>query len=228
MAPQPIVYVVCSDRHRNGKTLLARVLVDFLLLDGGDPFVIDASAPEGHLRNVFPGRTALVDFENIRGRMTLFDTIVGSPGRDYVIDLPAGQTQAFCEASSELGFVNEARAHGFAVVVLFVVDKDAGSLAAAKAVADVLKPDLFVPVRNAHVGSAYRSSPRDLVIDMPVLHREVSAIIEDKRFSFRTFMLGEESSVPRDFRSEFKNFLHRLTASFREIGPVLSLTRLQH
>ena len=39
MASHFAVHIVCSDRHRNGKTLLARVLVDFLLLDGRDPFV---------------------------------------------------------------------------------------------------------------------------------------------------------------------------------------------
>ena len=32
MASPSIIALVCSDRHRNGKTLLARVLVDFLLL----------------------------------------------------------------------------------------------------------------------------------------------------------------------------------------------------
>ena len=34
MAGEPTVYIVCSDQHRNGKTMLARVLVDFLVLDG--------------------------------------------------------------------------------------------------------------------------------------------------------------------------------------------------
>jgi len=37
MALESTVYIICSDQHRNGKTLLARVLVDYLMLDGRDP-----------------------------------------------------------------------------------------------------------------------------------------------------------------------------------------------
>src|SRR5882724_10038799 len=113
MALEPCVYIVCSDQHRNGKTLLARVLVDHLMLEGRDPFVIDAGLPEGPLRTHFPGRTALVDFSTVRGQMKVFDTILGSPGRDYVIDLTADQTQRFSEAAIELGFFPEARRAGY-------------------------------------------------------------------------------------------------------------------
>src|SRR6266536_1639408 len=113
MALAPCVYIICSDQHRNGKTLLARVLVDYLMLEGRDPFVIDTGYPDGPLRIHFPGRTALVDFSTVRGQMKVFDTILGSPGRDYVIDLTADETQRFCEVEIELGFFAEARRQGF-------------------------------------------------------------------------------------------------------------------
>src|SRR5260221_14699743 len=99
MALEPSVYIIGSDQHRNGKTMLARVLVDYLMLDGRDPFAIDAGFPLGPLRNHFPGRTALVDFETVRGQMKVFDTILGTPGRDYVIDFTADQTQRFAKAA---------------------------------------------------------------------------------------------------------------------------------
>ena len=123
MARAPLIHIVCSDRHRNGKTLLARVLIDYLLLDGRDPFVIDANYPEGPLRDFFPGRTALVDFDQMPGRMKLFDTILGSLGRDYVVDLPAHQTKQFFEAVVELGFIQEAHKAGFQCALLYIVDR---------------------------------------------------------------------------------------------------------
>ncbi len=226
MARQPAIFVVCSDRHRNGKTLLARVLVDFLLIEGSDPFILDADVPEGPLRAVFPGRTALVDLADIRGKMKLFDTILASPGRDYVIDLPAAGTPLFCEAAAELGFGTEAQRLGFALVVMFVIDKDAQSLAAAADVQAILQPDIFIPVRNAHVGSLFRASPLDLVIDMPVLDRELANMTGDRRFSFRAFMLGEASGVPRDLRPRLNDFLYRILPAFRDIGPALSMKKL--
>jgi hypothetical protein len=226
---QPTIHIVCSDRHRNGKTLLARVLVDFLLMEGADPFVIDADAPDGPLRAAFPGRTALVDLEDIRGQMKLFDTILASPGRDYVIDLPAAATPRFCEAASELNFMDETRKFGFASILFFVVDKDPESVTAARNVETILKPDLLVPVRNASLGSAWRAAPTELVIDMPVLDKAIPAITEDKRFSFRTFMLGEETAVPPALRQNLRAFLARLTTDFRDLGPALSFRTLaQH
>jgi hypothetical protein len=227
LAAAPIIYIVCSDRHRNGKTLLARVLVDYLMLDGHDPFVIDAGHPEGPLRAFFPGRTVLVDFIQMQGRMKLFDTILESPGRDYVIDLPAPQTAPFFEAVAELGFAGEARAKGFALVVLFIVDRTADSLKAAAAIARNVMPDLLVPVRNAHVGSALDDTDAKLVIDMPVLDRAAATIIASKRFSLRSFLLGDEAGMQANMASRLKSFLYELMTGFREIEPVMSLSRLR-
>ena len=227
MARQPTIYIVCSDRHRNGKTLLARVLVDFLLIDGSDPYVLDADVPEGPLRAVFPGRTALVDLDEIRGQMKLFDTILASPGRDYVIDLPAAGTPVFCDAAVKLNFAAEARKQGFAIAVLFVIDKAPDSVAAAANVQSILLPDIFIPVRNAHVGSAYRAPPRDLVIDMPALGRELANITDGRRFSFRAFMLGDETAIPRDLRPQLKDFVATLQSAFRDIGPALTMFALR-
>ncbi len=226
MARQPTIYIVCSDRHRNGKTLLARVLVDFLLIDGTDPYVLDADVPEGPLRAMFPGRTALVDLNDVRGQMKLFDTILASPGRDYVIDLPAAATPVFCDAAVQLNFASEARQQGFAIAILFVIDKDPESVAVAANVQSILQPDIIVPVRNALVGSAYRASPRDLMIEMPALGHELADIIDSHRFSFRAFMLGDEAAVPRDLRPKLKDFVAKLQSAFRDIGPALSLRAL--
>ena len=109
MASSPLIAIVCSDRHRNGKTMLARVLVDFLLLEGRDPYCLDLSHPEGALRAFFPGRTALVDFAQVSGQMKVFDTILAGPGRDYVIDLPAQELARFCEV---MGGLEPAAPHG--------------------------------------------------------------------------------------------------------------------
>jgi hypothetical protein len=222
LATRPVVYIVCSDQHRNGKTLLARALVDYLMLDGHDPFVIDADFPHGSLRSFFPGRTSVVDFETIRGQMTLFDTILGSPGRDYVVDLPATQTTRFCKAATDLGFFTEARRSGFAVVILFIVDKTAESLASAAEVEKMTKLDLLIPVRNAFVGSALPAKYDGLTVTMPALDPKCLALIANKRFSFREFLLGDEAAVPEPLRRSLKSFLYVVMSAFNGITPTLS------
>ena len=137
MARKPLLFVICSDQPRNGKTLLARVLTDFLLLEGHDPFLIDLSHPEGTLRGYFPGRTALVDFAHVSGQMKAFDTIMAAPNRDYVIDVAAPHLPIFLEAATDLGFIPEIRRLGLDSVVFYIIDKDEESLRAA-AQAEVL------------------------------------------------------------------------------------------
>ena len=227
MADKPTIYVICSDRHRNGKTLLARVLVDYLMLDGKDPFVIDANVPEGALRAAFPGRTALVDFEQVQGQMKLFDTIVDSLGRDYVIDLPAPQTENFFETLQELNFLGEATRLGFQFVVLFVVDKEFASLNAADDIRATVAPYTVINVRNLHVGSSATKSGYNLTIDIPVLDRDVFPHIENRRFSFRSFLLGDESVIPPQHVTKLKIFLLALITDIQEIEPVLSLQKLK-
>ena len=227
MADTPKIYIICSDRHRNGKSLLARVLVDYLMLEGKDPFVIDAGVPDGPLRAAFPGRTALVDFAQIQGQMKLFDTIMGSPGRDYVIDLPAPQTEKFFEAYHQLDFGREATNEGFQIVVLFIVDKDLSSLKVADELLDLVDSAMFIPVRNAHVGSALAHHGSTLTIDIPVLDREVMNLIEVKRFSLRSFILGEESNMPAQFSRKLKIFLLEMMTALRDIEPAMTLAKLR-
>ncbi len=227
MAAQPVIHIVCSDRHRNGKTLLARVVVDYLMLDGRDPFVIDAGFPNGRLRNFFPGRTALVDFGSTAGRMKLFDTILGSPGRDYVIDLPSAQTENFFEASRELGFIGEAQRHGFRLAVLFIVDQSPDSLKIADALNMQTRPGLVIFVRNNFVGSALADHGDRTVIDIPDLDPEIVAIASAKRFSFRSFLLDDNQGLTAGQKTKLKSFLYEIMVGLRNIAPAVSLQALR-
>lgn len=227
MAPPPGVFIVCSDQHRNGKTLLARVLVDYLLLEERDPFVIDLSHPEGALRSYFPGRTAMVDFGHVSGQIKAFDTIIKAPGRDYVIDIPAQHLPKFCATVADLQFRQEIRKSGFRLIVFFIIDKGEESLKSATHVEDILAPDLFIPVRNEVVGSALPRRFGGLTLTMPALEPEVLEIVNARRFSFRTFLLGEEQAVPLRVRPNLKTFLHSVISGFRDMEPALSLLNLR-
>jgi hypothetical protein len=227
MASRFAVHIVCSDQPRNGKSLLARVLSDFLLLDGRDPFLIDISHPEGTLRNYFPGRTVLVDFSNIRGQMKAFDTIMQAPGRDYVIDVSSPYLDRFCEAAKNLNLSDAFREVDLAMAVFFVVDAAPDSLKAAAWAEKMLKADIFVPVRNTAVGSALPARFDGMTLNMPRLDPELHAIIENRRFSLRTFLQGDEADVPARLRPRLKDFLQSVMTELRAVAPALSLVRLR-
>lgn len=225
MAHSPTVYITASDQHRNGKTLLARLLADYLMLDGQDPFMIDTDAPDGPLRNYFPGRTALADFAQMHGQMKLFDTILASPGRDYVVDLPARHMEGFFKAASELDFFTETRKAKFRIFLFFIVDRSAASLKAAHAHEHLAGIDLFVPVINAHVGSNW---PRqDGALFIPALPQALAFAISQKRFSLRSFVLGDAQDLSEDLRPALNSFMFDVLSNLSNLEPIISLKGLR-
>ena len=225
MAVQPTIYIVASDQHRNGKTLLARLVVDYLMLDGRDPFIIDTDAPDGPLRNYFPGRTALADFAAIKGQMKLFDTILAGPGRDYVIDLPVRHTEGFFAAERDLGFFAECKRAGFRVFLFFVVDASMASLKAAKLFQRYVGLDLFVPVRNLMVRSAWPED--DGALTIPFLAAPVAQVIGHRRFSLRAFVQGEKQGLADDMVPTLQNFLYETLNNLSNLEPVFSLREMK-
>lgn len=226
MSQAPTIYIVCSDRGRNGKTLLARVLVDHLLLEERDPFCFDLSHPEGALRAYFPGRTALIDITAEDGRRKLFDILLNRTGRDYVIDVPGAHLARFCEAAGEIELAETARARGFRLCVLFVVDREPSSLKTAVAVEDMLQPDLLVPVTNRFVGTCLPDGVPGPVITMDKIEGELHAVVSNRRFSLRSFLLGDDSGVPVRLRAHLENFLHGVFGGLRNLEPALTLQTL--
>ena len=225
MAIAPTIYIVASDQHRNGKTLLARLLADYLLLDGRDPFLVDTDAPDGPLRNYFPGRTALADFATIKGQMKLFDTILAAPGRDYVVDLPVRHLENFLAAAADLNFFQECKNLEFRVFFFFVVDNSFTSLKAAKAVQALAGIDLFVPVHNKLVRSTWPEEEGSLTI--PLLPAAIASAIGNKRFSIRNFVQGDVQGLDEDMTMELQNFLYEVLNNLSNLEPVLSLKNLK-
>jgi len=221
VATSPTVHIVCSDQHRNGKTLLARLLVDFLMLDGRDPFCIDTDAPEGPLRAFFPGRTALADFAAIQGQMKLFDTILAAPGRDYVVDMPARHTERFFQTARDLDFFVECRKVEFRVFVFFIVDNSFTSLKMANALQRDCGADLFVPVRNQMVRSSWPENEGALT--MPFLAAPIASAISNRRFSLREFVNGDPQGLAPDMVPLLQSFLYEILNSFNGLEPMRAL-----
>lgn len=226
MPAPPTIHIVCSDRGRNGKTLLARMLTDHLLIDERDPFCFDLGAPEGALRAYFPGRTALIDLQDEKSRARLFDILLSRTGRDYVIDVPAAQLTRFCELATEAALAEAAQAKGTRVCVLFLVDRDPASLKTAVAVEEMLQPDLMVPVVNRFVGTSLPAGVPGPVVIIDKIEGELRVMISDRRFSLRSFLLGDESAVPARLRPALKNLLHGVIDGLRNIEPAMSLQSL--
>src|SRR3712207_1618036 len=81
------LYLVCSPQGRVGKTLIARLLVDYFLSSERLPLAFDSNHFDPALAALFPDETNVVDLTSTRGQMELFDRLIVPDEIPKVVDL---------------------------------------------------------------------------------------------------------------------------------------------
>ncbi len=232
----PKIYVVCSDRARNGKTLLVRLYADFLLAVDRDPLIIDADSPDGKAAGYFPDRSIVVDLERVKGQMTALDNILMMPERDYIIDLPARQFSRFFNVLEELNFIEESRNAGMELIVLFIVEPSMVSLRTAKDVCLSYPHDRFIAVRNeafGHVLDRYEEAKIYFDISaygeiaLPQASKDAIAAVDAPGFSFRALLNGEDYDMDPQAARRLRGFAQLIFGQIRDIQLKLDIVDLK-
>ena len=118
------VYIVCSPRPLVGKTLLARLLAEFLLLKDGSVSAFDINLKEPSLLEYLPRLTETADIMDTFGKMQLMDRLIVHDGVPKVVDLGFHAFDEFFKMTHQIGFLKEAVRREVAPIVLFVADTD--------------------------------------------------------------------------------------------------------
>src|SRR3982075_3760043 len=121
---QTPVYIICSPRPLVGKTLIARLLSEFLLLKNGNVVSFDINLKEPSLLEYLPKITETAEVDDTFGKMSLMDRGIVDDGIAKVIDLGFHAFDEFFKMSQEIGFMKEAARRGVSPIILFVADTD--------------------------------------------------------------------------------------------------------
>ncbi len=230
------IYIVCSDQTRNGKTLFARLLTDFLLVQGGNPFVIDLDAPTGGICDYFPEVSEVFDIATVSGQMDLFDWILATPGRDYVLDVPARFLDKFFTVMDDINFLEGAGAEGFELNVFYLVEGSVKSLTTAQMMYDNFTVDRFFIVRHEAMDEDLKDFKKLSIFNqiigqgqvvLPPLDHDVLDEIEKPDFSFREFIEGEESDMAAKTQFKLASFLEVVIASVQRIKRRIDIGHVQ-
>src|ERR1022692_4629743 len=108
------VYIICSPRPLVGKTLIARLLSEFLLLKNGEVAAFDINLKEPSLLEYLPDITETAEVDDTFGKMALMDRLIVNDGIAKVIDLGFHAFDEFFKMSEEIGFMKEAARRGAA------------------------------------------------------------------------------------------------------------------
>jgi hypothetical protein len=221
MANTP-VFIVCSPRPLVGKTLVARLLSEFLLLKNGAVVSFDINLKEPSLLEYLPDITETADVIDTFGKMQLMDRIIVNDGTAKVIDLGFHAFDEFFEMTEQIGFMKEAARRGVAPVILFVADTDRASARGYAMLQQQIPATALVVVDNEFVvrGELPPAMAHGRVVRIAALPVFLKTYISRLGFSFTDYIRNE-----KDSSTELHQWIRRNYLSFRELELSLILQR---
>lgn len=216
------VYIICSTRPQVGKTLIARLLTEFLALQRGGVTAFDINLKEPSLLDFLPKLTETASVEDTFGKMQLMDRLIVNDDQGKVIDLGYHAFDEFFRMTAEIGFAKEAARRGVAPIVLFMADTDRASLRAYETLQDQFLARALYTIDNEHVLRGEMPPPlgRGHVLSIAALPVFLKTYIDRLNFSFTGYLRAE-----KDTSTELHQWIRKNYFSFREIELQLLLQR---
>jgi hypothetical protein len=221
MPPTP-VYIICSPRPLVGKTLIARLLSEFLLLKNGTVAAFDINLKEPSLLEYLPKITETAEVDNTFGKMALMDRLIVNDGIAKVIDLGFHAFDEFFKMSDEIGFMKEAARRDVSPVVLFVADTDRTSARSYPMLQQQIPPTALVTLDNEHVvrGELPLAMADGRTLPIAALPVFLKTYIDRLNFSFTEYLRHE-----KDTSTELHQWIRKNYSSFRDLELSLILQR---
>jgi hypothetical protein len=218
------LYIVCSPQRGVGKTLLARLLAEFYLIDGRPLAAFDLADEGPQLADYLPGSTTLADIGDAPGQMALFDSIIADRRATKIIDLSHRTFRDFFTIADKIGFFEEARRQGIEPLILFMIDPNPKSAKAYTILRRWCAAASLLPVRNQLVakGIPYcaafpNESTVSVSLEIPLLGASLKPLVEQQSFSFARFWRTTPVSLPVKLDDELRAWIKRIFLQFREI-----------
>ena len=211
---QTPVYIICSPRPLVGKTLISRLLSEFLLLKNGTVAAFDINLKEPSLLEYLPKITETADVIDTFGKMQLMDRLILNDGIAKVIDLGFHAFDEFFTMSEEIGFMKEAARRGVAPIILFVADTDRVSARGYPMLQQQVPATALVTIDNEHVvrGELPPAMGHGWTIRVAALPAFLKTYIDRLNFSFTGYLRQE-----KDTSTELHQWIRKNYSSFRDL-----------
>ncbi len=216
------VYIICSPRPQVGKTMLARLLSEFLLLKNGTVISFDINLKEPSLLEYLPRVTETADVIDTFGKMQLMDRLIVNDSVAKVIDLGFHAFDEFFKMIDEIGFMKEALRRGVSPVILFMADTDRLSVRAHETLRQLIPANALVTVDNEYVvrGELPPAMGKGRVIAISALPPFLKTYIDRLSFSFTAYLRQE-----KDSSTELHQWIRRNYLTLRDLELKVTLQR---
>ena len=208
------VYIVCSPRPMVGKTLLARLLSEFLLLKDGTVSAFDINLKEPSLLEYLPRVTETADIMDTFGKMALMDRLIVHDGVAKVIDLGFHAFDEFFRMTHEIGFLKEAVRRNVSPIILFVADIDRVSARAYPMLREQIPLKSLITIDNEYIvrGELPEAMGLGRVLRITALPSFLKTYVDRLPFSFTDYLRNE-----RDSSTELHQWIRKNYTALREL-----------
>ncbi|MCW5704359.1 MAG: hypothetical protein AB7I42_04790 [Bradyrhizobium sp.] len=216
------VYIICSPRPQVGKTLLARLLSEFLLLKNGTVVSFDINLKEPSLLEYLPQVTETADVIGTFGKMQLMDRLIVNDSVAKVIDLGFHAFDEFFKMVEEIGFIKEAARRGVVPAILFMADVDRASVRGYDMLRVQIPGNALITVDNEYVvrGELPDAMAGGRLLRISALPPFLKTYIDRLNFSFTDYLRQE-----RDSSTELHQWIRRNYLALRDLELNLTLQR---
>lgn len=231
--PWTAVFIVASPRPANGKTFLARLVIDFLRMHGGPVEAFELAPGDAALSDQLPELTSYSDLDSTRARMRLFDRLILTDGIAKVIDVGHLSFARFFSVVDEIRFAEAAQRRSLEVIVLYAADSHATSIKAYDILRRRLPSLVLVPVFNDGIlkGKKLRNeypftSAAAVPLQIPLLPPALKAHAERSGLSFADLHSQSSAPAPLSPAFELRKWTKRVFLEFRELELRLLMKKL--
>ncbi|HMK88813.1 MAG TPA: hypothetical protein VK446_04160 [Methylocystis sp.] len=222
MNRRALVFICCSPDARTGVSTTARLLTDYLLLQGAPVEGFDTDPHEPCYADFFPSLVRIVDASNVRGQISLFDRLLTPDQTPRIVDVWNRSYRRFFDTVRDIGFMEEAVGRGIDPVLLYHADASETALAGAR---DLVRswPDLrFILVHNE--GAAQLGpDAREILAHYPgqgkfvigELNGAVAKTLSDRALSFSDFLTAPPASMSIVVRAALKAWILPIFTQFK-------------
>ena len=235
------LFIVASPRPQTGKTFLARLLADFLRLDGAHTRVFDLAPDEDALE---PGERTIADYlprltmrasiADIDGQMALFDRLVLDDGVGKVVDVGHASFKRFFALAEEIGFMTEAQRRSIEPIIAFPATPHPACIKAYADLARRFPRAVLLPVFNDAVVNGRRFKDKypfgraaAVPLQIPALPPALRDHVQESGHSFADFHGQLPMSIPIGHAFELRSWTKRVFLEFREFELRLLLEKLR-
>lgn len=228
------IFIVASPRPQVGKTFIARLLIDFLRLQGSAPLAFDLN-PEGDaLRDRLPGLAIAAEVDDTAGQMALFDRMILNDGTPKVIDVGAASFERFFRVVQEIRFIKAAERRSIHPIILFLADPHPVAIRAYADLQQRFPGAVLVPVLNDAIVKDRKLRDKfpftraaTVPLQITALSPMLKAKIETSGCSFADVHDELPLKIPLDLAYELSAWTRRTFVEFRELELRLLLEQLR-